>query len=166
MTMTTRTFATNERLTFNYGPGTVPSQRMIDAALARDAEPTFATAPYAEPRDWGYVGLIAFTAVLLLRPQDQIRGLEPLHIAEICAFIGIGPMLLHRVVRRLPVFRITPETLGLACFGLVILATAPFSIWPGGAFGLFFDSYLKIVIVFVLMMTRSPPPGAWSSSRG
>lgn len=141
-----------ERLAFNDGPGTVPSQRLVDAAMAADASQTFATAPYAEPRDWGYVGLLAFTAVLLLRPQDQIPGLTSLHLAEICAIVGIGPMLLHRFARRLPVFRITAETLGLICFGLVMLATAPFSIWPGGAFDLFFDSYLKIVIVFVLMM--------------
>ena len=158
MIMNTRRLTSPERLAFNYGPGTVPSQRAIDAALARDAEPTFATAPYAEPRDWGYVGLIAFTAVLLLRPQDQLPGLSALHIAEICAFIGIGPMLLHRFARRLPVFRVTPETLGLVGFGIVILATAPFSIWPGGAFELFFDSYLKIMIVFVLMMNTLTTP--------
>jgi O-antigen ligase len=156
--MNTRSVGVPERLAFNYGPGTVPGQRAIDAALARDAEPTFATAPYAEPRDWGYVGLIAFTAVLLLRPQDQLPGLGALHLAEICAFIGIGPMLLHRFARRLPVFRVTPETMGLLGFGLVILATAPFSIWPGGAFELFFDAYLKIVIVFVLMMNTLTTP--------
>lgn len=158
MTMNMQRAANPERLAFNYGPGTVPGQRAIDAALARDAEPTFATAPYAEPRDWGYVGLLAFTAVLLLRPQDQLPGLGALHIAEICAFIGIGPMLLHRFARRLPVFRVTPETLGLVGFGIVILATAPFSIWPGGAFELFFDSYLKIMIVFVLMMNTLTTP--------
>lgn len=158
MIMSTRTFAANERLAFNYGPGTVPGRRTIDEARTRDATQTFANAPYAEPRDWGYVGLIAFTAMLLLRPQDQFRGLAPLHLAEICAFIGIGPMLLHRFARRLPVFRVTPETLGLVCFGLVMLATAPFSIWPGGAFDLFFDSYLKIVIVFLLMMNTLTTP--------
>ena len=90
--------------------------RAIDAALARDAEQTFATAPYAEPREWGYVGLIAFTAVLLLRPQDQVPALGALHLAEICACIGIGPMLLHRFARRLPVFRVTPETMGSVGF--------------------------------------------------
>jgi O-antigen ligase len=156
--MTMGTVAAAERLAFNYGPGTVPGQRAIDEALAREARPTFATAPYAEPRDWGYLGLIAFTAVLLLRPQDQVRGLASLHIAEVCAFIGIGPMLLHRFTRRLPVFRVTPETLGLVSLGIVILATAPLSIWPRGAFEMFFDSYFKIVIVFVLMMNTLTTP--------
>ena len=155
--MTMNRMLSNERLAFNYGPGTVPGKRMIAAAIAADARPTFATAAFAEPRDWGYIGLLAFTAVLLVRPQEHVRGLESFHIAEICAFIGIGPMLLHRFARQLPMFRVTPETLGLFGFGLVILATAPFSIWPGGAVGVAFE-YLKIVIVFVLMMNTLTTP--------
>jgi len=143
--------AQQERLAFNFGGGTVPGQHLIDAALAADARPTFATAQFAEPRDWGYLGLLAFTAVLLLRPQDQFKALVPFHLAEICAFAGIAPMIVHRLTRDLPVFRITPETSGLIAFGAVILGTAPFSIWPGGAFEVF-EEYLKIVVVFVLMM--------------
>jgi O-antigen ligase len=146
-----------ERLAFNFGHGAVPSQRAIDAALAAEAKPTFATSAYAEPRDWGYAGLVAFTAVLLLRPQDQIPGLASLHIAEICAVIGICPMLFHRFARQLPVFRVTPETVALVALGFVIVATAPFSIWPGGVFQVFVD-YVKIVIVFVLMMNTLTTP--------
>jgi len=100
-----------ERLAFNLGPETVPGRGRIEAAI-RDSEPTFATAEYAEPRDWGYVGLLAFTAVMLLRPQDTFQALTSVHVAEICAIIGIGPMLLHRFARRLPVFRVTPEIWG------------------------------------------------------
>src|ERR1043166_8300943 len=118
----------SETLTFNYRPGApVPRPRI--------EEETFATTEVAtEPRDWGYLGLLAFTTVLLLRPQDRVPSLTSMHIAEICAFLGIGPMLIHRFTRRLPVFRITPETMGLIVLGVVIVA------------------YLKIVIVFVLMM--------------
>jgi O-antigen ligase len=136
-----------ETLTFNYRPGdTVTRPRPPE-------EETFATTEAAaEPRDWGYVGLLAFTTVLLLRPQDRVPSLTSLHIAEICAFLGIGPMLLHRFARRLPVFRITPETMGLIVLGVAIIATAPFSVWPGGAIDVFTDNYIKIVIVFVLMM--------------
>src|SRR5262249_49206267 len=80
-----------------------------------------------------------------------IKALTPFHLAEICAFAGIAPMILHRFTRNLPVFRITSETVALIAFGAVILGTAPFSIWPGGAFEVFED-YIKIVVVFVLMM--------------
>jgi len=150
--------AGRERLAFNLGTGTVPSRSVVEAAIAREARPTFATAAYAEPRDWGYRGLVLFTAVLLLRPQDQIPGLNSLHLAEVCAFLGIAPMLLHRFAHRLPVFRMTPETVGLIAFGAVMLATAPFSVWPGGVLSTFTDSYLKIVIVFVLMMNTLTTP--------
>jgi O-antigen ligase len=150
--------SSRERLAFNIGSPTVPGRGPVEALIARDGEPTFATSEIAEPRDWGYVGLLAFTAVLLLRPQDQIPGLSSLHIAEICAIIGIGPMLLHRFARRLPVFRVTPETFGLALFGAAIVATAPFSIWPGGAFAVFTESYLKMLVVFVLMMNTLTTP--------
>jgi O-antigen ligase len=147
-----------ERLAFNLGTGTVPSRSVVEAAIAAEKAPTFATAAYAEPRDWGYRGLLAFTAVLLLRPQDQIPGLGSLHLAEVCAILGIAPMLLHRFAHRLPVFRITPETMALLLFGTLMLATAPFSIWPGGVISVFMESYLKIMIVFVLMMNTLTTP--------
>jgi len=135
-----------ETLTFNYGPGDTMTRPRVE-------EETFATtAVAAEPRDWGYVGLLAFTTVMLLRPQDHVPSLTSWHLAEICALLGIGPMLLHRLAKRMPVFRITPETMGLVFFGAIIIATAPFSVWPGGAIDVFTDNYLKIVIVFVLMM--------------
>src|SRR5262249_58736177 len=110
-------------LAFNFGGGIVPSQQAIDAALAADTRPTFATALFAEPRDWGYKGLIAFTAVLLLRPQDTFKALTPFHLAEVCALISIAPMLVHRLTRNLPVFRITMETVALIAFGGVIVVT-------------------------------------------
>jgi O-antigen ligase len=133
-----------ERLTFNLTPA-------ADRGV-REEEYSFATAPQTKQRNWGYTGLLAFTAVLLLRPQDHLPALEPLHLAEICALIGIGPMILHRLGHRLPVFRMPTEAIALLVFGAVMLATAPFSIWPGGSIDEIVNSYLKIVIIFVLMM--------------
>ena len=147
-----------ERLAFNQRSGEVLSRRVIEATIARSPHPTFATASFREPRDWGYVGLVAFTAVLLLRPQDQLPFLRPLHLAEICALIGLAPMLFHRIARGAPVFRITPETVGLICFGLIMIATVPFSVWPGGALQEFTGSYLKALLVFILMVNTLTTP--------
>ena len=147
-----------ERLAFNFGGGTVPSRRVVEAAIARENQPTFATVPYNEPRDWGYAGLLAFTAVLMTRPQDTLPFLDPFHLAELCAIIGLAPMVLHRFASRQPVFRVTPETLGLVGLGAAILLSVPFSVWPGGAFSLFTDSYLKLLVVFVLMMNTLTTP--------
>ena len=141
---------TPEPLAFSF-QATVPSRHA-------PAEPTFATAPYSEPRDWGYTGLLLFTAVLMFRPQDDIPGLRPLRIAEICAIIGIAPMILHRLAHRLPVFRVTKETLGLFAMSGVMLATVPFSIWPGGAVNTFLETFFKVVIVFALMVNTLTTP--------
>jgi O-antigen ligase len=150
--------ATREHLAFNLGGETVPGRAYIDAILASEPELTFATAPRAEPRDWGYFGLLLFTAVLLLRPQDDFPFLNPFHIAEVCAIVGIGPMMMHRFARRLPVFRVTGETIGLIAFGFAILASVPFSIWPGGSLNVFTDSFFKILVVVVLMMNTLTTP--------
>jgi putative inorganic carbon (HCO3(-)) transporter len=139
-----------ERLAFSF-QATVPSRHAA-------AAPTFATAPYSEPRDWGYTGLLLFTAVLMFRPQDDIPGLGPLRIAEVCALIGIAPMVLHRLSHRLPVFRVTTETIALFVLGAVMLLTVPFSIWPGGAVTTFFETFFKVVIVFVLMVNTLTTP--------
>jgi putative inorganic carbon (hco3(-)) transporter len=150
---------TRERLTFNLGDAaTVPGHGLVNAAIAAGREASFATAVRAEPRDWGYFGLFAFTLVLLSRPQDLIPGLGVLHIAEVCAVVGILPMLVHRFARRQPVFRVTPETMGLVVFGFAILATTPFSVWPGGSLEVFTDMYLKVLVVFVLMLNTLTTP--------
>jgi O-antigen ligase len=134
-----------ERLAFSFR-ASVPARR------AGGPAPTFATVPYNEPRDWGYTGLLAFTAVLFIRPQEDIPALAALHLAEVCALVGIAPMLLHRFARRMPAFRVTAETTALMIFAATILVTAPFSIWPGGVVTLFTETFAKVLIVFALMM--------------
>ncbi|MGE0448703.1 MAG: O-antigen ligase family protein [Vicinamibacterales bacterium] len=149
---------TQERLAFNFGGGSVPSRRAVEAAIARENTPTFATSTFAEPREWGYAGLLAFTAVLMTRPQDTLPFLNPLHLAEVCAIVGIAPMILHRFAQRRPAFHVTPETVGLLALGVAVLVSIPFSIWPGGSFGMFTDTYLKLLIIFVLMMNTLTTP--------
>lgn len=148
----------SERLAFNDRRRGRWGSNIAGAPLASERVPTFATAAYAEPRDWGYVGLFAFTAVLLLRPQDQVPGLTSLHLAEVCVLIGIGPMVLHRLAYRLPAFKINAETVALFLFGMVMLAGVPTSVWPSGALTEFSNSYLKIVVVFLLMMNTLTTP--------
>jgi O-antigen ligase len=130
----------------------------VPARRSGPPDTTFATAEHSEPRDWGYIGLLAFTFVLLFRPQDDIAALQPLRIAEICAIVGIAPMLLHRLGHRLPVFRVTTESVALMVLGGVMLATVPFSIWPGGALATALETFFKVLVVFVLMMNTLSSP--------
>jgi O-antigen ligase len=104
------------------------------------------------PADLGYLGLLVFTALLFFRPQDQIAVLDGLPLALMAAVVGLLAMLIGRMRRGLAPVRFTPELLGMVAFGMAILASIPFSIWPGGAFGLFKDEYLRVFLIFVLMV--------------
>jgi O-antigen ligase len=104
----------------------------------------------AEPRDWAFTWTLIFTGVLFLRPQDLIPPLEALHLAELSAMAGLIALITGRLARRQTLTRMTPEFAGVLALGGVILATAPFSIWFGGAVSVFTDLYLKVALVYLL----------------
>lgn len=137
-----------EQLAFGGGPAAGP---VPVAEAGHTAAAALSATPAGRTRDWAYLGVLAFTGVLLLRPQDQIRPLEVLHLAQLCAAIAIGAMVSSRLKRGLAVIKVTPEILGLTCFGFVIFATTPFSVWPGGALNVFAD-FLKVALVFAVLV--------------
>lgn len=155
----------SERLVFGYGTsghgGEAPSR-----AAARPVKDTQAEAAIDEPaaaaprarRDWAFIGLMVFTALLFFRPQDQWPSLNGLHLAELSALAALGAMAAGRLGRGLPVTRLTPELIGVAAMGALILATAPFSVWMGGAIGTFTDMYVKVILIFVLMLNTLTTP--------
>lgn len=140
-----------ERLAFSFN-AVVPSRR------TGPAPETFATTAFSEPRDWGYTGLLCFTVILFFRPQDDFVPLQAIRPAELFAVLGVAPMLLHRLAYRMPVFRVTRETIALFVMAGVMLATVPFSIWPGGAVTEFIETFSKVLVVFVLMMNTVTTP--------
>jgi putative inorganic carbon (HCO3(-)) transporter len=158
-----------ERLVFNYGTsghdGSAPSR---GEEVHADAEPPRATAAgtpesavvraHARGRDWGFIGLMAFTAFLFFRPQDHLRFLSPFHFAEIAAIVGLVAMTAARLRRGQHFTRITPELLGVAALGGIILLTAPFSVWPGGSVATFTDLYVKVILIFLLMVNTLNTP--------
>jgi O-antigen ligase len=73
-----------------------------------------------------------------------------LHLAEVSAMAGLIALFTGRLARRQAITRVTPEFAGVLAFGAVILLTAPFSIWFGGAIGTFQDVYLKVVLIYLL----------------
>jgi O-antigen ligase len=147
-----------ERLTFGYGTspqgGEAPSRGDGSTGLTPPPVPPAATPSVSEPtrRDWAYTGLLVFTGFLFFRPQDQIQALGPLHLTELSAIVGLIAMAIGRLSRGLPVVRITPELAAVVGLAGVIILTAPFSIWPGGAIGTFTELYVKVVLIYVLLV--------------
>ena len=149
-----------ERLTFGHGslsPVLPRATAATAAALAHEAGPVRLLR--LETWDWGWGGLLMFSVLLFFRPQDQILGvLGELHLSDISALIGLTGMVVVNLGRREPLFRMTPEVIGIFLLGFVILATAPFSIWPGGAVSVFTAMYMQVMLIFLLMVNTVTSP--------
>lgn len=150
----------NERLAFSVGKDRhdafTPARASI--ALAEQAVAPPAGLPVEARRDWAYMGLLTFTALLYFRPQDEIRPLAFLPLAEITALTALAAMVFGRMGKGLSVTRVTPELIGVLGIGALMLFTAPFSIWPGGAVQTFTDLYIKVLLIFVLMLNTLNSP--------
>jgi O-antigen ligase len=146
-----------ERLTFGHGNhGAVPSRIKVAAALAH--EPQAVRLTKLATWDWGWGGLLIFSILLFFRPQDQIAALGAMHVSDIAAIVGLGAMVFQHLSRGQSVTRMMPELAGVAALGAVILLTVPTSIWIGGSVGVFTDLYLKVALIFMLMVNCATSP--------
>jgi O-antigen ligase len=148
-----------ERFAFN--PPAPSGQTPPPSVAAAPVVPSFrrkASSVAQEPKDWAFIWTLVFTAVLFLRPQDVFPPLGALHLAEVSALLGLVSLFAGRMARRQSISRVTPELAGVLAFGAVMLVTAPFSIWFGGAIGTFQDLYLKVILVYLLAVNVLTSP--------
>ena len=140
-----------ERLAFTgavgSGAGAVP-EPPVTAPAGGPASPDF----HSRQDLLAYRGLLAFTFVLFIRPQDSLPFLNPLHLGDLTGTFAVLALAAARLSRGAPVTRLTPELMAVLGLGVVMLATAPFSVWPGGAVEVFSDLYVKVIIIFALMV--------------
>jgi O-antigen ligase len=158
-----------ERLTFNVGrtrrtgPTVVAGRGTPQPARTAARGNRFAAikkraAVVRERFDADYLWMVAFTALLFFRPQDQFRPLAVLHMSELTAIAGLGAMAIRRMSAGQTIVKVTPEVIGVVALGGIIVLTIPFSIWPGGSLKVFSDIYVKIILIFALMVTTLTTP--------
>lgn len=153
-----------ERLTFNIGGSNGP----LVVAGREDQSPQ---PPRLEPArrrsrlsalreryDADYLWMVAFTILLFFRPQDHVRALGVLHLAELTAIGGLAAMAVRRLNAGQTVAKINAEVVGVMALGVIILLTIPFSAWPGGSLKVFSDMYVKIILIFTLMISTITTP--------
>src|SRR4051812_8108826 len=159
-----------ERLAFNTGstrrevtspyamPPSEAAPDIPEAAVAPGVAGKPAKKSAVEARDWAFTWTLVFTAVLFLRPQDIFPPLQILHLAELSALAGLLSLITGRLGRGQSLTRMTPEFVGVLLLGAIILVTAPFSVWFGGAVTLFTDQYLKVTLVYLLAVNVLTSP--------
>jgi putative inorganic carbon (HCO3(-)) transporter len=127
-----------------------PREPRLGAASATTADPR---AIALEQHDvLAFRGLLAFTFVLFVRPQDSLPLLDTLHLGDLTALFSLAALVVARVRRGLPAVTVSRALGWVAGFGAVMLLTAPLSIWPGGAVSVFIDLYSKVILIFALMV--------------
>src|SRR5262245_11114208 len=156
-----------ERLTFNVGTSrsgpVVVSSRLAARAAGRPAAARMAAIKRKlietrERYDWDYLWMLAFTTLLFFRPQDHIQALAALHLSELTAIAGLAAMAARRLRLGMTVAKINAEVIGVIMLGAVIVLTIPFSFWPGGSTKVFMDIYVKIILIFALMISTITSP--------
>jgi putative inorganic carbon (hco3(-)) transporter len=97
-----------------------------------------------------FAGVVAFTIILLLSPQNWFPFLKPLRIAFVAAGLAGASLLWNRWRDGTP---LTFNREILTCFTLLAWAfmTLPLSYWPGGSVATLSNLYMKAVIVFWLL---------------
>lgn len=99
-----------------------------------------------------YKLLLFFIFVLIFRPQDDLRFLDPFHLAEVSGTAAVLALVVGRASRGRQVSTTTPELVLVVALAVWMLATAPFSTWPGGAVAVFTDMFSKVIVVFALII--------------
>ena len=146
----------NERFVFGYGTDQRAGAQSI-APVPPNVRPA-TLPPERDRRDWAYLGLLGFTALLYIRPQDTFRPLGIIPLAEITALSALAALIYNRMSRGLPLTRFTPELIGVVTLGGLMLLLAPFSIWPSGSISTFTDLYSKVLLIFVLIHNTLTSP--------
>lgn len=96
-------------------------------------------------------GVIVFTLVMILSPQDYFPILKPLHLALLAGALAGGAYLLGRFSGNADPVHKSPAMVLAALLFLWALALVPFSLWPGGSFAKIFDVFAKALVIFWLL---------------
>jgi O-antigen ligase len=67
-------------------------------------------------------------------------------------------MAIRRLSAGQTITHINGEVVGVLALGAVVVLTIPFSFWPGGSLKLFSDVYVKIILIFALMISTITSP--------
>jgi O-antigen ligase len=149
-----------ERLTFGHGSfAAVPTRAVAVSAaaeLANEARPVRLLR--LDTWDWGWGGLLMFTLLLFLRPQDVVPVIGILHAAEAAALVGLIAMVFLNLSNGRAITRMTPELAAVLALGGLMLALVPLSIWPGGSVQVFTTLFLKVMLIYMLMVNTMTSP--------
>jgi len=103
-------------------------------------------------------GLMAFTFVMVISPQNFVPPLKPLRLALLSAVVSVVALLVHRFSHGRPVAIVTREMWIAAALAAWAALTIPWSYWPGGSVSVLLDAYVKSLAIFWLLANTLNAP--------
>jgi O-antigen ligase len=96
-------------------------------------------------------GLVLFTLILFVAPQNNFEVLKPLHLAKVSALVALLVYTGQRLARGASILPSGREFRLMAALIVISLISIPMSLWPGGSVEVMTDLYMKSVLVGILM---------------
>ena len=118
--------------------------------LARGLTPTKG---WPKPTQKGvpFSGLLLFTVVLFVAPQNLVPALEPLMLAKLSVGLAVLGYLINRAMTGRPLTMMMPTVKwALVLLGIALLSI-PVGFWPGGSVDVLLDLFGKSIVIFLLV---------------
>lgn len=149
----------DERLTFNHGVVSLWRSRLErepleETRLHDEASPTTVAAyqPPVERPTLALWGTLLVTALLIVHPHATLPALGPLRLTDIVVVFALLAAARGRLASGQSILRLTPELAGVLAVAAVMGVTAPFSVSPSGALATFTNFFLRVALVFGLLV--------------
>lgn len=98
-----------------------------------------------------YFLLLSYLLLLFLRPFDLVPALKVLHLPMVTGSLCLATYIWGRFSTGQPVIPVSPMTKSLTALSVWVLITIPFAFWISGSITAFWNDWLKMVILFLLL---------------
>jgi len=98
-----------------------------------------------------FSGLLLFTFVLFVAPQNLVPALEPLMLAKLSVGLAVIGYLVNRAMTGRSLTIMTPTVRWAFVLGAIALLSIPAGFWPGGSVDILLDLFGKSLIIFLLI---------------
>jgi putative inorganic carbon (HCO3(-)) transporter len=98
-----------------------------------------------------FSGLLLFTFVLFVAPQNLLPALEPLMLAKLTVAFAVIPYVLDRAMSARPLTVKTPTVRWVFVLAALAILSIPAGFWPGGSVSTFIDLFGKSIVIFLLV---------------
>ncbi len=133
--------------------GALWAKHRLAPTAAPAAETRALAPPIKDPLRWAFGGLFIFTLLLFVRPNDLLPGVfGAFPFAKIVALFSISIYVFTRLARAQTISILPKELQMIGLMIFLALLLMPIALEPRRTLNILTDTFLKIVIVFMLMI--------------